>query len=197
MKKTYDRTYFDRWYRGRSPIVSIAELHRKVETAVALTEYFLQRTIRNVIDIGCGEAPWLMQLQAMRPRIRYAGFDPSDYAVAQFGESRNVRRSSLGDLASLGIRERFDLLVCADVLHYLEDDEIVRGIPAAARLMRGAAFLDVITREDMVRGDTFGLKRRPARWYRELFGSVGLTAVGPYTWIRKELRDTASPLEIL
>lgn len=195
--KRYDRNYFDRWYRGRAPVVSSAELKRKVAAAVAVTEYFLRRTVRNVIDIGCGEAPWLGELQAMRPRIRYAGFDPSDYVVGELGASRNIRRGSFGDLASLGIRERFDLLVCSDVLHYLEEEEILRGHPGAVRLMRGAAFLEVITREDSVRGDILGLKRRPARWYRELFASVGLTAVGPYTWIRSDLRAKASPLEIV
>lgn len=196
MKKTYDQRYFDRWYRGRSPIVSEAELRRKAETAVALAEYFLRRAVHNVIDIGCGEAAWLMPLRAMRPRVRYAGFDPSEYAVAAFGASRNIRRGSFADLDSLGIRERFDLLICADVLHYLEDDEILRGLPAAVRLMRGVAFLEVITREDSVHGDTLGLKRRPARWYRQAFADAGLSQVGPYTWMRNDRRRDASPLEV-
>src|SRR5206468_11946675 len=59
--------------------------------------------------------------------------------------------------------ERFDLVVCADVLHYLQDDEIVRGLPSLVRLIRGAAFLEVLTREDDVVGDTVGLIRRPDR----------------------------------
>lgn len=196
MKKTYDRRYFDRWYRGRTPVVTVAELHRKVMMAVATAEYFLRRTIRNVIDIGCGEASWLVQIQSIRPRVRYAGYDPSEYAVSQFGASRNVRPGSFGELPSLGIRERFDLLVCADVLHYLDQDEILRGLPTMVQLMRGAAFLDVVTREDDVRGDFAGLHRRSARWYRELFGNAGLSPAGPYTWIRNEMAKVASPLEI-
>src|SRR6266545_4866194 len=148
MAKKYDHAYFDRWYRGRIRIGPEPEVRRKVTLAVAATEYFLRRTIQNVLDIGCGEAPWFTHLQVLRPKVRYAGYDPSDYIVQHFGESRNVRHGSFGELASLNIREKFDLVVCADVLHYLHDDEIRRGLPALVRLIRGAAFQEVLTYED-------------------------------------------------
>jgi len=41
------------------------------------------------VDIGCGEAPWFAHLHALRPKIRYAGYDPSEYVVSNFGASRN------------------------------------------------------------------------------------------------------------
>ncbi len=182
MSKRYDRAYFDRWYRGRAPIGTESEVRRKVTMAVAVAEYFLERQLRNVIDIGCGEAPWFTHLQTLRPRARYAGFDPSDYAVRQFGASRNVCRGSLGELAALRIRERFDLVVCADVMHYLTDEEIHRGLPTLVRLMRGVAFLEMLTREDEVVGDKAGLRLRPAEWYRDLFADTGLTPIAPYVW---------------
>ena len=212
MDKHFDRAYFDRWYRGRRPVISEGTLRRSVSAAVSLTEYFLRRPLRNAIDVGCGEAPWSAHLQALRPGIRYAGFDPSDYAVEQFGASRNVRQGSFGGLGELGIRERFDLLICADVLHYLDEEEIRRGLPVAARLnaaprirraatgsprrICGAAFFEVMTAEDDVIGDTLGLRRRPAQWYRDLFTAAGLTQVGPYLWIGDDLRARASPLEL-
>jgi len=195
MPKQYDEAYFDRWYRGRARIGAEPDVRRKVAMALSITEYFLRRAVRNVIDIGCGEAPWFVHLQEMRPKIRYAGYDPGDYAVTTFGESRNVRCGSFGEIASLHIRERFDLVVCSDVLHYLKDDEIRRGLPALVRLMRGAAFLEVLTREDDVVGDTAGLQRRPSAWYRDVFMDAGLTPAGPYTWIGKRLADDSTALE--
>lgn len=191
MTKKYDRTYFDRWYRGRCRIGPEAEVRRKVALAVSVTEYFLRRTLRNVADIGCGEAPWLTHLRELRPRVRYSGFDPSDYVVEQFG----AIRASFGELGSLNIRERFDLVVCADVLHYLHEDEIHRGFPTLVRLMRGAAFLEVLAREDDVVGDTLGLIRRPAAWYRDLFTRYGLSPAGPHMWITPKLADNAASLE--
>ena len=195
MPKKYDHAYFDRWYRGRARIGPEPEVRRKVAMAVSIAEYFLRRTVRNAIDIGCGEAPWSVHLQQLRPNVRYVGYDPGDYAIEQFGASRNVRRGAFGEIAALNIRERFDLVVCADVLHYLKDEEIRSGLPALVRLMRGVAFFEVLTREDDVVGDTVGLIRRPAAWYREVFASAGLTEVGPYTWIGKRLAGDSTALE--
>ena len=190
MTKKYDRAYFDRWYRGRLRIGSEPEVRRKVTMAVGVAEYFLRRAVRNVIDIGCGEAPWFTHLSELRPKARYIGYDPSDYIVKRFGASRNVHRGSFG---KLDLRGRFDLVVCADVLHYLPDDEIRRGLPSLVRLMRGAAFLEVLTQEDDVVGDTLGLIPRPAAWYRELFRNAGLTQAGPYIWLAPKLAaDLAS-----
>jgi SAM-dependent methyltransferase len=193
--KIYDRAYFDRWYRGRTQIGPEPEVRRKVAMAVAVAEYFLRRPIRNVIDIGCGEAPWFAHLQALRPNVRYAGIDPSDYAVERFGAARNVRRGSFGDLASLQIRERFDLVVCADVLHYLGEEEIERGFPSFIKLVRGAAFVEALTREDTVVGDTIGLIRRPSSWYRSLFAGAGLAQVAPFFWIAPKLAADSAALE--
>jgi len=195
MTKKYDRAYFDRWYRGHMQIGPEPEVRRKVTMAVAVTEYFLRRTIRNVIDIGCGEAPWFKHLSELRPKVRYVGYDPSDYVVERFGASRNVRRASFGELGAQNIRERFDLVVCADVLHYLPDEEILRGFPAMVRLIRGAAFLEMLTREDQVVGDILGLIRRPSAWYRELFRNAGLSQAGPYLWFGPKLASDAAALE--
>ena len=195
MPKKYDQAYFDRWYRGRARIGAEPDVRRKVTMAVSITEFFLRRAIRNVIDIGCGEAPWFVHLRELRPRVRYVGYDPGDYAVAEFGGSRNVRRGAFGEIGALKIRERFDLVVCADVLHYLADEEIRRGLPPIVRLMRGAAFFEVLTGEDDVVGDTVGLFRRPAAWYRSVFTDAGLTAVGPYMWIGRSLAEDATTLE--
>jgi len=196
MTKKYDRAYFDRWYRGRFRIGPEPEVRRKVTMAVAATEHFLRRGIRNVIDIGCGEAPWFTHLSEVRPGVRYVGYDPSDYVVERFGASRNIHRASFAELGALNIRERFDLVVCTDLLHYLHDDEILSGFPMLVRPTRGAAFLEVLTREDEVIGDTLGLIRRPSAWYRQLFHNAGLTQAGPYLWLSSKLASDSAALEL-
>ena len=59
-----------------------------------------------------------------------------------------------------------DLLVCSDVMHYLDTRELDRGLPALAELCHGVAFLETFTREDGIDGDNHGFKRRPAKFYR-------------------------------
>jgi len=193
--KVYDRAYYDKWYRGPGRVTSFHELRRKVTTVVANTEYFLRRPLKNVLDVGCGEAPWYVHLKALRARSTYIGVDPSDYAVNTFANHRNVRRGSFADLT--GVTGKFDLVVCADVLHYLKDDEIRAGLPRLIKHMRGLGFFEVYTKEDDIYGDIDGFQRRPARWYRETFRDAGLTQVAPYLWIAPSLADEPSELERL
>jgi len=192
--KRYDRAYFDKWYRDER-INSPAEIRRKVVLAVAAAEYFLQRSVRSALDVGCGEGQWQLHLRAIRPRIRYLGLDSSAYVVRQFGKARNIRRATFGELPSLHLAQTFDLIVCSDVLHYVGDSEIRSGAREIARLCKGVAYLEVLTKEDDVVGDLEGLISRPAAWYRKTFERAGLVHVGPYTWLGKPLQPIASALE--
>ena len=193
--KVYDRAYYDKWYRGPGRVTSFHELRRKVTTVVANTEYFLRRPLKNVLDVGCGEAPWYVHLKAMRARSTYIGVDPSDYVVNAFAKHRNVRRGNFSDLSE--VSGKFDLVVCADVMHYLTDDQIREGLPRIVKHMCGLGFFEVYTKEDHIYGDIEGFHRRPARWYREVFGDAGLTQVAPYMWIAPSLADEPSELERL
>jgi SAM-dependent methyltransferase len=193
--KQYDRAYFDRWYRGRKTRVSTAgEVRMKVTLAVAVSEYFLRRPIRSVLDIGCGEGAWLPHLRALRPRVAYTGLDSSDYAIQRFGKERNIRKASFGDLRKLKLGV-YDLVVCSDVLHYVPEDEIRAGIRTVADVTDGVAFLEVLTREDEVMGDLEAFFRRPASWYRKLFQGAGMTFVAPYAWLSPAFKDSVAELE--
>lgn len=194
--KQYDQAYFDKWYR-RQRVNTPAEVRRKVALAVAQTEYFLTRTLRDVLDVGCGEGAWREHLRALRPRVRYLGVDPSDYAVATFGRARNIRKAAFGELASLRLRRQFDLVVCSDALHYVPDDELRRGLPALVQLAGGIVFLELLTADDDIVGDLEGLIRRPAAWYRKLFREHGLLPVGAYAWAVPRLHDSIAAMEAL
>jgi SAM-dependent methyltransferase len=195
MTKQYDKAYFDRWYRNRSTRVnSHAEVRQKVSLALSVTEYFIRRPVRTVIDIGCGEGAWLPYLRALRPRIHYLGLDSSTYTVERFGRERNIRQATFGELANknLGV---YDLVICSDVLHYVPDDEIRTGLDALADATDGLAFIEVLTREDDIVGDLDSFIRRPAAWYRRAFKAVGLTSVAPYSWLGPAFKDAVAELE--
>ena len=100
MDKTYDAAYFQRWYR-RADIGGSARLARKVALAVASAEYYLERPIRSVLDIGCGEGAWRAPLLKLRPKVEYLGFDSSEYAVRRYGGTRNLHLARFGDFAWL------------------------------------------------------------------------------------------------
>lgn len=195
MPKQYDKAYFDRWYRNRSTRVnSHAEVRRKVSLAVAVTEYFLRRQVRTVLDIGCGEGAWLPHLRALRPRVKYLGLDSSPYVVERFGAKRNIHLATFGDLPRLDLGIH-DLVVCSDVLHYVDEKELRAGLGPLVEATDGVAFLEVLTREDDIVGDLDAFFRRPAAWYRNIFRSAGLTFAAPYCWLAPHFRDAVAEME--
>ena len=194
MNKHYDRGYFDRWYRQRG-IGGKARLARKVALAVATAEYHLERPIRSVLDIGCGEGAWRAPLLKLRPQVRYLGFDSSKYAIARHGRARNLHFARFGDFAQLRPCPPVDLLVCSDVLHYLATRELTRGLPGLADLCAGVAFLETFSREDDTEGDEDGFQARPAAFYRRRFQAIGLQPLGSHCWLSPTLAGQATALE--
>jgi SAM-dependent methyltransferase len=194
--KRYDRAYFDRWYRDpRRRIDAPGELRRRVAMAVAITERFLGRPVRNVLDVGCGEGRWRAELRRLRPRVDYLGVEPSEYAVERFGARRNLIRGGFGELPDLDLGGPFDLVVCADVLHYVDDAELASGLPELAAAVGGAAYLEVLAAEDPVEGDRRALRMRSAATYRAALRRVGLAPVGCHVWLCRELAERAAELE--
>jgi predicted TPR repeat methyltransferase len=194
MEKHYDRAYFDRWYRDGG-IGGRQRLARKAVLAVATAEYHLERPLRHVLDIGCGEGAWRAPLLKLRPKARYLGFDSSDYAVARYGSRRNLHRARFADFATLRPCPPVDLLVCSDVLHYLDARELDRGLPGLAELCGGVAFLETFAREDQAEGDEHGFRQRPAAFYRKRFAALGFRALGSHCWLSPALAGQATALE--
>ncbi|MGY0504562.1 class I SAM-dependent DNA methyltransferase [Luteimonas sp. e5] len=193
--KTYDREYFDRWYR-REGLHDARRLGRKVALAVAMAEYHLERPLRSVLDIGCGEGAWRAPLRKLRPKAHYLGFDSSEYAVRRYGRSRGLHFARFADFEYLRPCPPVDLLICSDVLHYLDDGEIRRGLPGLAELCAGVAWLETFCAEDQAIGDEDGFHARPARWYRQRFRRAGFVQIGSHGWLSPVLAAHAAALEV-
>ena len=197
MAKHYDRAYFDRWYRHPSHrIGSGADLERQVGLAVAMAEAVLGRPMTSVLDVGAGEGRWQPVLQALRPGSRYAGVEPSEWAVSRWGRRRNLRVGDLTTLDQLGLQGPFDLVVCADVLHYLPTPLLRRGLPILAEQVGGLAFCPLFTVEDQIDGDRQDFQRRRAATYRRLFAEAGLHQVGMHGWVGEDTAIMLATLEM-
>ncbi|HXT16090.1 MAG TPA: methyltransferase domain-containing protein [Gemmatimonadaceae bacterium] len=194
--KTYDREYFERWYRDpRHRVATRESLARKVRMAVSLTEFLLGRTLRSVLDVGCGEAPWFTVLKRVRPETKYTGIEASDYALERYGASRNIRRGTLGSLSEMRLPRRIDLIVCADVLQYVSTAEVERGLRAIRHLAGGVAYIESFAKEDNMEGDRAGWIERSADEYRRLFRRAGLTQCGPYSFVNLDAIENLNVFE--
>lgn len=196
--KSYDQAYFDRWYRNPTErVITAAELARKVQLALAVTEFHLGRPARSVLDVGCGEGAWRAPLLRLRPELDYLGLEASEYAVTRYGRTRNIRLQRFGQLAEQRFDESVDLLICADVMHYLPTAELNRGLSGFAELCHGVAYLEVMTANDDFVGDHEDFLGRSASWYRKAFARAGFIACGNHCYLSETLRRDAMALELI
>lgn len=195
-KKAYDRAYFEQWYHDpERRVITPAAVARKARLALGIAELLLERPVRNVLDVGCGEGAWREHLRRERANVAYTGVESSEYAVERFGRTRNIVRGSVGTLASLNLEGPFDLIVVCDVLQYVPDDELAPGLAEIARLLGGVAYLEAYTLEDQIEGDRAGWHERSRAEYLRRFSAAGLTSVGMHCYVGEALLASTAALE--
>jgi 2-polyprenyl-3-methyl-5-hydroxy-6-metoxy-1,4-benzoquinol methylase len=197
-RKSYDKAYFEKWYRDpRTRVHTPDSVRRKVRMVVGVAEYFLGRKLRSVLDIGAGEGAWRREIRRMRPDVRYLGVDPSEWVVARHGRRRNIRLGSFEELHSLRLGRGHDLIVCADMLQYVPDAALNRGVRHLASLLKGMAYLEAYTSGDDMEGDLEGWHPRTKAQYRTVFAGAGLIACGLHCYLNRETAMKAVELELV
>jgi SAM-dependent methyltransferase len=196
--KQYDREYFDRWYRSPRAVVHPEVVRRKVRLALGAAEYVLNREVRTVLDVGCGEGPWRKELRRIRPAVYYMGTDPSEYVVARYGKRRNIVQAGMGELGEIKLRKSYDLIVCADMLEYVPRPDMIRGLEVIARVLGlgGIAYLEAFTTSDELVGDREGWHHRSPATYRNAFKNAGLYSCGLNCYVNKAGLARMNALEI-
>lgn len=194
--KVYDEAYFRRWYHDPAQRVITPEaVARKVRLVVGIAESLLERPIRTVLDIGCGEGAWRAHLRRLRPAVRYTGVESSEYAVRRFGRRRGIRQGTFGTLSEVRLAASYDLIVVCDVLQYVPEGELVSGLRAIAERLAGVTYLEAYATEDAIEGDLGAWHHRSAEQYRRHFRRAGLTPVGMHCYVGPALADRTVALE--
>ena len=192
----YDRAYFDRWYRDpKTRVKSEAAIARKAALALSVAEYYLERSVRTILDVGCGEGNWFPALRSMRPKVRYTGVDASNYAVERFGKKRNIRLGSFATLEEIGLAEQYDLIVCSDTLFYLSLGELEQGIASLAHRAAGVALLELYTHEDSLVGDFPKEGLQSASFYRKMLSRHGFLSIGSHCYLGPDMAERAMQME--
>ena len=193
-EREYDAAYFERWYRDEG-FGSRARTERKARYAIGAAEYLLERPIRSVLDVGCGEGQWRQAVRKVRPSASYVGVDPSAYAIERFGRARNLRRGTLATLDDLDLPPSFDLVVCCDVLGYASDRDVRAGLQSMAARTAGVAIIEVFVIGDDIEGDVDGYRLRRAETYDRWIGDSGLYRIGPHLYAGPELHRSLARFE--
>ena len=160
----FDRSYYQRYYRNpRTAVTSRSEMRARAELIAAAVRHF-GLPVRRILDAGCGiglmRAPLLRRL----PRAQYVGLESSEYLCRIHGWQH-------GTIQSHPARERYDLVVCYDVMQYLTSPEARRAIARLGKVCRGILYFGALTRGDWRHNcDTARTDKVPgmrsAAWYR-------------------------------
>ncbi len=160
----FDAAFYHRYYENpRTRVADPADAVRLADFICAYTAYLGFR-VRRVLDAGCGLGHMRTSVARFFPKARYVGLEVSEYLARREGWVH-------GTLEGYRPRAAFDLVICSDVLQYLDDRAAARALANLGRLCRGVAYVSALTEEDWretadrTRSDG-GVHLRPTDWYR-------------------------------
>ena len=140
--------------------------------------------VRSILDVGCGVGLLRKPFAEVLPRARYIGLEASDYLCARYKWTK-------GSVTDFAPRTASDLVVCYDVLQYLDDRDASRAIANLAKLTRAALYVSALTAEDWrencdrTRTDR-SVHLRPGDWYRRRL-QKRFSYLGLGVWLRKDV----------
>lgn len=163
-RSQFDKAYYDRFYRDPGTrAVTPAATRRQAEFIAAYLRY-LEVPIRRILDVGCGTGVLLRALARQFPGARTVGVEFSDYLC----EAYDWEPGSVVDYTPA---DHQDLVICNDVLGYLDDADAETAIDRLAAYTASALYLGVLTTEDLALCDAARTDAdqitRPAGWYRD------------------------------
>ena len=184
----FDRSYYRRYYfDARTAVISRAEMRARARLIAAYALH-IGLPVRRVLDAGCGTGALRRTLLRLLPRSTYVGLEASEYLCQRYGWEQ-------GFVEKYRAQVPFDLVVCYDVLQYLDEKRARAALANLARLCRGVLYFTVLTREDWLhncdrRRTDPNVYLRTGKWYRSRLRR-GFRETGAGFWLKR-----GSPLTI-
>jgi SAM-dependent methyltransferase len=188
----FDRDYYQRYYFDpRTQVVTSREMQGRAQLIAAVTRH-ADLPVGRILEAGCGTGLLRRYLLKLLPRASYTGLESSAYLCRRYGWTP-------GRIEELRVRTPFDLVICYDVLQYLDAKAARSAIINFGRLCRGVLYFSALTRYDFThncdrtRTDA-AVHLRSARWYRALLGRQ-FQELGLGFWARRGAPLTLWELE--
>jgi SAM-dependent methyltransferase len=188
----FGRDYYRRYYFDpRTAVASAHESRARARLIAAFVDYH-GLPVRSILDAGCGigrlRAPLLQHFRD----AEYVGLELSEYLCRRYGWEQ-------GRIEDYRAAAAFDLIVCYDVLQYLDDRAAARALANLARLARGFLYFSALTEMDSNencdrRRTDLDVHNRRGEWYRARLRR-GFLQIGAGFWVRRGAPFTIWELE--
>src|ERR1700716_2604431 len=191
---SFDQEYYERYYYDpKTAVTNKTEMQARGRLIGA---YALHTglPVRQILDAGCGTGllrPWLKRYL---PRATYTGIETSDYLCQRYGWQQ-------AQIETYKAASPFDVVVCYDVLQYLDSKAASGALANFAKLCRGVLYFTALTRVDWEhncdrnRTDS-NVHLRSAQWYRSRL-QRNFREAGCGFWLRRGAPFTVWDLESL
>jgi SAM-dependent methyltransferase len=180
----FDSAYFRKYYfDAATRVTTVPEMRGRARLIAAVLNH-AGISVRSILDAGCGIGLMRKPFAEAIPRARYRGLEASDFLCSRYKWIK-------GSVVNFAPRFRSDLVICYDVLQYLDDDDAARALANLARLTSAALYISALTREDWrencdrSRTDR-SVHLRSGDWYRRRLRRR-FNYLGFGVWLRKDV----------
>ncbi|HYP82642.1 class I SAM-dependent methyltransferase [Variovorax sp.] len=140
----FDASYYQRYYFDQKTKVADPRHVERLGAFVCAYLKYLRVPVQRVLDVGCGIGLWRDIMARHFPQATYHGVEVSEYLCERYGWER-------GSVVDYRASRPFDLVICQGVLAYLSPADLKRALANLGALSQGAAYVEVVAREDYER----------------------------------------------
>jgi SAM-dependent methyltransferase len=165
----------------RTAVTNRAEMNARGKLIGAMADH-IGLPVRSILDAGCGVGLLRAPLKRALPKAGYTGLEVSEYLCRRYGWIQ-------GGIQDFTRKASYDVVICYDVLQYLDAAATRRALANLARVCRGLLYFGVLTREDweencdQSRTDP-AVSLRGGAWYRREL-SKEFRQLGAGFWLRR------------
>jgi SAM-dependent methyltransferase len=178
----FDRDYYMRYYYDPDTAVTgRREMRARARLIAAYADHVGLR-VKRILDAGCGTGLMRAPLERFLRGSSYTGIENSRYLCERYGWQR-------ARIETFKAPRPFDLVVCYDVLQYLDSPAATRALANLGRLCSGVLYFTALTRIDWDHNCDQGrtdpnVHLRSARWYRARL-ERNFREAGAGFWLRR------------
>lgn len=180
--RRFNEAYYRRYYFDPRTAVTTRAQVLALARLIAAQAGFLELPVHRILDAGCGCGLLRAPLKRLLPKARYVGLEVSEYLCRRYGWIH-------GGIDAFRTPTPFSLVICQDVLQYLDDRAAARALANLARACDGLLYFSVVTDVDWRRNCDRRFTDPPAHtrtaaWYRSRMDRH-FQEIGCGFWLRR------------